>query len=40
MSKSNKIRIRMGLAPWIRIRIEVKIWIQILSEINAGPDPH
>jgi hypothetical protein len=33
------IRIRIGLATWIRIwiRTEVKSWIQISIEINAVP---
>jgi hypothetical protein len=34
-----RIRIRIGLAPWIRIliRIEVKSWIRIRIETNADP---
>jgi hypothetical protein len=34
-----RIRIRIGLAPWIRIRnrIEVNSWIRIRIENNADP---
>jgi hypothetical protein len=34
-----RIRIRIGLAPWIRIRIEVKIWIRIWIRIKTNADP-
>jgi hypothetical protein len=33
----DRIRICIGLAPWIRIPIEIKSWIRIRIEANAEP---
>jgi hypothetical protein len=35
----DRIRIRIGLAPWIRIRIEIKSWIRNRVRIEANANP-
>jgi hypothetical protein len=34
-----RIRIRIGLAPWIRILIEIRSWIRIRIPIEINADP-